>query len=126
MGYERQSAQQQLSDEERFPQIFKPLSQHIDRGKCERTVDMKVLVLGMSRTGTGSMWVALQQLGFIETYHTISAFGNAPDCRLWQQAIDAKFFGRGRLFERPDWDRVLGHCQVSVLPFSVYQKRCSD
>lgn len=37
--------------EERFPEMFAP-NRHIDRRKCERTVPMKVLVLGMCRTGT--------------------------------------------------------------------------
>ena len=37
--------------EERFPEMFSP-NRHIDRRQCERTVPMKVLVLGMCRTGT--------------------------------------------------------------------------
>ena len=115
MGSTKNSLPRQLNDEQRFPQLFKPLDQQIDRQMCGRTVDMRVLVLGMSRTGTVSMWIALQQLGFVETYHTISIFGNVSDCRMWRRAIDAKFFGKGKPFERQDWDKLLGHCQVSSL-----------
>lgn len=40
-----------LSDEERFPEMFQP-NRKIDRRECGRVVPMKVLVLGMCRTGT--------------------------------------------------------------------------
>lgn len=39
-----------MSDRERFPAYF--VEQNIDRRKCERVVPMKVLVIGMLRTGT--------------------------------------------------------------------------
>ena len=39
------------TDEERFPELFCE-DKNIDRHKCHRVVPMKVLVLGMMRTGT--------------------------------------------------------------------------
>jgi len=44
--------------EERFPEMFAP-NRHIDRRQCERTVPMKVLVLGMCRTGTACKFVMI-------------------------------------------------------------------
>jgi hypothetical protein len=37
---------------------------HIDRRTCQRVVPMEVLSLGLSRTGTDSMRVALKILGY--------------------------------------------------------------
>lgn len=40
-----------LSNEDRFPELYYP-NRKIDRRKCVRVVPMRVLVLGMCRTGT--------------------------------------------------------------------------
>lgn len=40
--------------QEKHPELFLP-DMHIDRRKCERVVPMKVLSLGMPRTGTACM-----------------------------------------------------------------------
>ena len=32
---------------------------------------------------------------------------------MWIEAIEAKFEGKGKPFEREDWDQLLGHCMVS-------------
>ena len=42
-------------------------------------------------------------------------FGNTKDVALWGTAFDAKFEGKGKPFSREDWDKLLGHCQVSNL-----------
>lgn len=39
-----------MTDRERFPDYF--VEEDIDRRKCTRVVPMKVLVIGMLRTGT--------------------------------------------------------------------------
>lgn len=39
-----------MTDQERFPDYF--VEEDIDRRKCTRVVPMKVLVIGMLRTGT--------------------------------------------------------------------------
>lgn len=55
---------------------------------------------------------ALKQLGFEDTYHMNSVLSeNGRDAELWVDAMDAKFEGKGT-FEKEDWDRLLGHCQV--------------
>ncbi|KAI0540367.1 P-loop containing nucleoside triphosphate hydrolase protein [Xylaria digitata] len=68
-----------------------------------RIVPMRVLVLGMGRTGTTC---------YEDTYHMISAsVDNPPDCLLWQRALSAKYNGIGD-FGRQEWDQLLGRCQA--------------
>lgn len=84
----------------------------IDRRKCHRVVPMKVLALGLGRTGTASLRTALKQLGFDDCYHMMSAsVENPPDCLMWQDAFAAKFDGVGT-FGRAEWDKLLGHCMA--------------
>src|SRR5271155_3453576 len=60
-----------------------------------------------------AMRAAMKQLGYVDTYHMMSAsIENPPDCLLWQDAFAAKYDGVGRPFTRVDWDRLLGHCQA--------------
>ncbi|TDZ16167.1 putative membrane protein [Colletotrichum orbiculare MAFF 240422] len=85
----------------------------IDRRNLSRTVPMKVLCLGLGRTGTASLRVALKQLGFQDTYHMLSASTENPlDCLLWSEALAAKYDGTGERFGRAKWDALLGHCQA--------------
>ncbi|MCJ1456574.1 hypothetical protein MMC28_006935 [Mycoblastus sanguinarius] len=108
-----------LSEPERFPELF--VNTNIDRRQCRRVVPLKVIVLGMPRTGTQSIRVALKRLGFEDTYHMDCLFENPPDIDLWHQAFMAKFRGQGKLFEKEDWDQLLGHCQaVCDLPTSAF------
>lgn len=73
---------------------------------------MKVLALGLGRTGTASLRDALKILGYTDTYHMMSAsVENPPDCLCWQDAFAAKYEGRGT-FGRKQWDALLGHCQA--------------
>ena len=98
---------------------------------------MKVLALGVGRTGTACKLVshpeelkllrafsdlstffiqalraALQRLGYVKTYHMMSAsVENPPDCLMWHDALNAKYDGVGE-FGRKEWDQLLGDCQV--------------
>ncbi|PGH09220.1 hypothetical protein AJ79_05749 [Helicocarpus griseus UAMH5409] len=84
----------------------------IDRRKCHRTVPMKVLALGVGRTGTASLRGALERLGYVDTYHMMSAsVENPPDCLMWHDALTAKYDGVGE-FGRKEWDQLLGNCQA--------------
>ncbi|KAJ9199299.1 hypothetical protein DTO166G4_9112 [Paecilomyces variotii] len=84
----------------------------IDRRKCHRTVPMKVLGLGVGRTGTASLRQALQRLGYVNTYHMMCAsVENPPDCLMWHDALAAKYDGVGE-FGRKEWDQLLGDCQA--------------
>ncbi|KAL4795334.1 P-loop containing nucleoside triphosphate hydrolase protein [Aspergillus venezuelensis] len=85
---------------------------NIDRRKCHRTVPMKVLALGVGRTGTASLRIALERLGYLKCYHMMSAsMENPPDCLMWHDALNAKYDGVGE-FGRKEWDQLLGDCQA--------------
>lgn len=95
----------------------------VDRRKCHRTVPMKVLALGVGRTGTASLRQALQRLGYLNTYHMMRAsVENPPDCLMWHDALMAKYDGIGQ-FGRKEWDQLLGDCQaVSDWPACAFAK----
>lgn len=74
---------------------------------------MKVLLLGLGRTGTASMRAAMKQLGYVDTYHMMScSIDNPPDALMWMDALTAKYDGVGPAFTRADWDQLLGNCQA--------------
>ncbi|EFY94666.1 hypothetical protein X797_010298 [Metarhizium robertsii] len=104
-----------------FTDIFTP-DTDINRSKCVRTVPMKVLILGLDRTGTASLRAAMKRLGYLDTYHMTSCLENPPDALLWTDALCAKYDGAPRRpFTRRDWDRLLGHCQaVSGWPAAAF------
>ncbi|KAJ5374315.1 hypothetical protein N7517_006321, partial [Penicillium concentricum] len=90
-----------------------------DEEKCGRTVPMRVLVLGLSRTGTESEYVdtalrkALIHLGYDGTYHGYAAAVEYPrDCEMWLRAMRAKYDGVGEPFVKQDWDQLLGDYQA--------------
>ncbi|KPI36199.1 uncharacterized protein AB675_8897 [Cyphellophora attinorum] len=92
--------------------IFTPYQTDIDRRQCKRTVPMKVLALGLGRTGTASLRTALKELGYTDTYHMLSAsMENPPDSLCWQDAFAAIYEGKGK-FGREEFDAILGHCQA--------------
>ncbi|KAF7593192.1 hypothetical protein BBP40_011822 [Aspergillus hancockii] len=94
---------------------------NIDRSKCDRVVPMKVLCLGLPRTGTTSLRNAFKMLGYEDTYHMDSlAKENPRDGEMWLAALQAKYDGKGK-FEKENWDRLLGHCQaVTDYPCSAF------
>ncbi|KAH8689963.1 hypothetical protein BGW36DRAFT_401431 [Talaromyces proteolyticus] len=65
----------------------------IDRRKCQRVVPMKVLVLGVGRTGTASNPSSrFKHLGYLDTYRVMSAsVENPPNYAMWYDALTAKF-----------------------------------
>ncbi|KAI1378238.1 hypothetical protein F4677DRAFT_412588 [Hypoxylon crocopeplum] len=67
---------------------------------------MKVLVLGMPRTGTQSLADALERLGIAPVYH-MREVGKNHHQALWIEALDAKFEGRGKPFDREKFDQIL-------------------
>ncbi|KAK6433018.1 hypothetical protein LTR95_010807 [Oleoguttula sp. CCFEE 5521] len=84
----------------------------INRRECRRVVPMRVLALGLGRTGTASLRTALKTLGFDDCYHMMSAsVENPPDCLMWSDALASKYDKKGT-FGREQWDSLLGHCQA--------------
>ncbi|KAK5215116.1 hypothetical protein LTR72_011808, partial [Exophiala xenobiotica] len=73
----------------------RPVFTDIDRSRCQRVVPMEVLVLGMSKTATSSMKVALEKLGYKDVYHMTSILTQNPrDADLWKRAYDAVYGGK--------------------------------
>ncbi|KAJ7154062.1 P-loop containing nucleoside triphosphate hydrolase protein [Mycena filopes] len=100
-----------------------PPSSWVDRRGAKRTVPMKVLVLGFCRTGTASMRTALETLGYKDTHHMQAVLRNPPEVDMWNEAIDAKFFGKGKPYGRAEWDQLLGHCQaVTDVPAILFSE----
>ncbi|KAJ4144425.1 hypothetical protein LMH87_003309 [Akanthomyces muscarius] len=86
-----------------------------------RTVPMKVLCLGMSRTGTVSLRESLLTLGYRHSYHMVDAIASSPyrDCRLWIDLLNKK--EAGKKVTREDLDQILGHCQaVTDMPAAYF------
>ncbi|PGH29361.1 hypothetical protein GX50_07885 [[Emmonsia] crescens] len=76
-----------------------------------RSVPLQVLHLSMPRTGSVSMMAAYKTLG-LTTYHGFNFVERTSDQPLWERAIDAKFYGNGKLFKREDFDAFLGEFEV--------------
>jgi hypothetical protein len=66
---------------------------------------MEVIGAGFGRTGTMSLKVALEELGFGPCHHAIEVFDNPERAALWEAAA------RG---ERMDWDEVLAGYRSTV------------
>ncbi|KAK5744566.1 hypothetical protein LTR17_001961 [Elasticomyces elasticus] len=90
-----------------------------------RKEPMKVLCLGLSRTGTMSTWTALNKLGF-PSYHMLECNLNklhGNSFHLWRSAIEAKYHnGKGRkLVTADDFDELLWRYQaVSDIPTILF------
>jgi hypothetical protein len=91
---------------------------------------MKVHVVGLGRIGTAcisssaddlfihSDWAvairtALKRLGYMDTYHMMSAsVETPPDCAYWKAAFEFKYENKGEGLSCEQWDQLLGHCQA--------------
>lgn len=111
----------------KFPWLFP--SPPVDRHTCTRQRPMRVLSLGMGRTGTASMRSALQTLGY-PTYHGFELHANKPDNDMWIEAFDAKYQRTAAARAQGPWtpqqwreffDRLLGHVSaVTDLPCNAF------
>ena len=62
---------------------------------------------------------ALNVIGY-SCYHSSLFFTNINDCKMWDEALDAKFFGKGEEFTRAGWDQLLGeYSAVSADPPAI-------
>lgn len=57
---------------------------------------LHVIGAGLGRTGTVSLKIALEQLGFGRCYHMLEMLGNPGHTTLWRDVADGK----------PDWDKI--------------------
>lgn len=79
----------------------------------KRTRPLRVLALGLPRTGTRSMCTALEVLGYTHCAHGFDIMDNPAYVAKLNAAIDAKYHN-GKSFTRADWDELLGHCAATT------------
>lgn len=104
----------------------------IDRDQRVRTKPMRVLVLGMCRTGTSSICVALQKLGYT-THHMDAVLEDSTQLPYWQEAVQVTFFPdserpahlRGQPpYGRAEFDKLLANYDaVTDFPSILYAKQ---
>ncbi|KAJ7100246.1 P-loop containing nucleoside triphosphate hydrolase protein [Mycena belliarum] len=90
--------------------------------QTERIVPMQVLAMGFPRTGTSSLKIALETLGYVRTNHGFTVHTSSGAMMdMWIAAIKAKFFGEGTPFGRAEWDKLLGDCRaVADVPHILF------
>ncbi|KAB8265413.1 hypothetical protein BDV32DRAFT_158931 [Aspergillus pseudonomiae] len=95
---------------------------------AHRDKPMKVLALGMSRTGTMSLYVALRKLGY-NCYHMaeFSLDQRNGSLGLWTRAINAKYNGDGRKFSGRDHDQMLWRYDAVIdIPCILFAEELMD
>lgn len=65
---------------------------------------LEVIGAGLGRTGTLSLKLALEQLGFGPCYHMTEVFKNLPAAGWWVDAADG----------RPDWEKIFQGYRAAV------------
>lgn len=79
---------------------------------------LKVIGAGFGRTGTRSLQLALENIGFGKCYHMVSLFQNPHDVKYWQDAYDGK---------KVDWDTLFKGYESAVdFPPSLYYKELAE
>jgi len=66
---------------------------------------LQVIGAGFGRTGTHSLKIALEKLGYNKCYHMVEVFENPEDASVWQAATDGKAV---------DWDALFDGYQAGV------------
>lgn len=78
---------------------------------------LDVIGAGFGRTGTLSLKLALEQLGFGPCYHMVEVFKNPQAPRWWIEAADG----------RPDWERIFeGYVSTVDWPNATFYAELAD
>jgi hypothetical protein len=78
---------------------------------------LKVIGAGLGRTGTLSLKLALEQLGFGPCYHMVEVFKNPEAPGWWVEAADG----------RPDWERIFdGYASTVDWPNATFYAELAD
>ncbi|KAK6064864.1 hypothetical protein SCUP234_12832 [Seiridium cupressi] len=99
-----------------YQQIYPLQPQH-----RTRTKPMRVLALGLPRTATDSLRVALDRIGYSYVYHGFDHIADASDCVNWVHIWSLKTSNQP--IKRSEFDLVLGHCEaVTDMPACIFAK----
>ena len=82
----------------------------LDEPNLIRDRPMQVLALGLSRCGTESLKLALEDLGYKGVYHGFES--TAEQAMVWTRLWDAKFADSGRKVSVEDFDRLIGNYEA--------------
>jgi hypothetical protein len=103
-----------------------------DKEAKPRTQPMRVLVLGMPRTGTSSLIIALRTLGYTP-YHMRSILTNPAEIPLWHEAVNTTLVAPAQRpaaqrnlapYTKADFDKLLGDCDtVADLPGCIFAQQ---
>ncbi|KAL3456151.1 NAD dependent epimerase/dehydratase [Aspergillus heterothallicus] len=107
-----------------FPIIAYPRRNH----QPWRQKEMKVLAFGMPRTGTMSLYTALNELGY-NCYHMAEAALDYRNGSLtnWNKAIVAKYDEIGEEFRGEDFDKMLcAYDAVTDIPSILFAEELMD
>jgi hypothetical protein len=78
---------------------------------------LKVIGAGYPRTGTSSLKLALEQLGFGRCHHMREIIMDPPSARLWVEAADG----------HPDWEKVFdGYQSCTDAPGCLFWRELAD
>lgn len=84
----------------------------------QNTKTMKIIGAGYGRTGTKSLQIALEKLGYGNCYHMEKLLRNPADVILWRNAYEEK---------EVDWNALFQKYQAIVdFPGSIYYKELVD
>jgi hypothetical protein len=99
----------------------------VDKDQSVKTLPMRVLCLGASRTGTSSLCSALDTLGY-KTYHMEENIKNPRRFfPLWIEALSAKFKNKGRPFGKAEFDKIFADYDAcSDLPTALFADELID
>ncbi|HTQ99885.1 MAG TPA: sulfotransferase [Candidatus Acidoferrum sp.] len=79
---------------------------------------MKVIGVGLPRTGTMSLKIALEMLGFGPCYHMTEVFGDPQSWPLWLKAANG---------ERIEWSQIFGRWNSTTdAPGCVFWRQLAD
>jgi hypothetical protein len=103
----------------------------IDHDERERKIPVRILVLGMCRTGTTSLSIALRKLGFTP-HHMRNILASPKDIPLWQEAINLTLLSpqdrpshqKNRApYGKAEFDKLLGDYDVVMdVPGCIFAK----
>ena len=74
---------------------------------------MKLINVGLARTGTTSLKAALEKLGYSPVYHTFDLFTSSKDMDVWEAAYDV---------EQVDWRAFYEGYEVADWPAGLFYK----